>query len=806
MNGLASDLRSAVRQFLRNRGLTVVALTSLAVGIAASVAITSVSTAVLVRPLPYDRPQDLVMIWRQSSDPDPLAGFWGLRRTARYLSTPGMVQHWREQTLPFADLAVYESWETNLSPRVDLVAGAAMERLRGTLATPNLFRLLGVRAALGRTFGDDEIGVAVISDRLWRRRFGADPAVLGKAITIVAGRERERRVVEIIGVLPDRFRFDYPDETEIWLPLPWSAVASEFQIALTYRAVARLRPDIPIEAAEAAMQVLHDPDDRRRGTRVWLEPIHDYAVGASRGAVVLVSALTLLVLLSGAINAATVFAASSVSRLSEMRVRRALGASPRRLARQVVTEVGAVAVLAGAVGAATVAVALPGLQALLPAGLPRVDEVRVDWAMLAGVCAAVVFSTLLAGLIPAWVSVRHRPYQRLDDTYSATASPSGLRLRMGLLGVQFVLVTVLLIAGGTLVRSFWNIMHVDKGFDAPANVYAAEIRLTHPAYRNHDLSQSERELLRRARELRYVEAASVTSAIPLVGTDRVNRLRRPDGQQMYVNVRNVDPGYFDVMRIPLLSGRWLTDADANPGAWVALVSESLAEMLYPGENPLGRFLEGNSGSRIVGVVADVRARSLMERPLPAYYWPRALQASTSAWLVVRTGMRGPQVAADLQRIVRAVYTEEPMPRVVTLEQILDDSVSDRRAYAVISSAFAVVMLLLAGLGLCGHLSHVVAERARDLAIRGALGASSGQQLQLLVRHIVPALVGGVGLAMGLAYLAFPFVAPFVFEIGRVDAISWAVSALLVIGFTVAAVALPARRVSRLDAATMLRSA
>jgi ABC-type antimicrobial peptide transport system permease subunit len=147
-----------------------------------------------------------------------------------------------------------------------------------------------------------------------------------------------------------------------------------------------------------------------------------------------------------------------------------------------------------------------------------------------------------------------------------------------------------------------------------------------------------------------------------------------------------------------------------------------------------------------------------------------------------------------------------MPRVVTLEQILDDSVSDRRAYAVISSAFAVVMLLLAGLGLCGHLSHVVAERARDLAIRGALGASSGQQLQLLVRHIVPALVGGVGLAMGLAYLAFPFVAPFVFEIGRVDAISWAVSALLVIGFTVAAVALPARRVSRLDAATMLRSA
>ncbi|MGH9200638.1 MAG: ABC transporter permease, partial [Vicinamibacterales bacterium] len=743
MTGLIIDLRSGFRQCVRNRGLTVVALTSLAVGIGVSVAITSVSTAVLVRPLPYDRPEGLVMIWRQSASPSPLTGFRDPRRLAREILTPGMVLRWKEQRLPFEDFAVFESWDTGPSPRVDLIDLAGVERLRGTLATANLFGVLGVPAALGRTFGDDETGVVVISDGLWRRRFGADPGVLGKTITLATGRTREHGLFEIIGVLPDRFRFTYPDETEIWLPLTWSAIASEFQIGLTYRAVARLRGDTPIQAAEAAMQVLRDTTDQdpRRPTRIWLEPVHDYAVGQSREALLLVSALTLLVLLSGAINAATVFAASTVSRLREMRVRRALGASQGRLVRQVFTEAAEVAVLAGAVGVVTASLALPALRAMLPAGLPRLDEIRLDWLTLSGVCGAVVLSTMFAGLIPAWLSVRDREHRRLEDTHTATLSLAGLRLRIGLLGMQFALVTALLIAGGMLVRSFWNIMHVDKGFAAHANVYVAEIQLIHPTYRDQG-SQSERELLRRVRELRYVEAASLTSAIPLRGTDFVGRLRRFDGQPISANRRMVEPGYFDVMRIPLLSGRLLTDADASGSEPVALVSQSLAMAAYPGVNPLGKDLWG-SGARIVGVVADVRARSLLERPMPAFYLPRAQATSNLVCLVVRTGMGAQQIAADLRRIVGDVYPEQPIQRLATLEQVVDDSVSDRRAYAVIASAFAVVMLLLSGLGLCGHLSHVVAERARDLAIRSALGASSRQQLDLLLRHFVPALVAGV---------------------------------------------------------------
>lgn len=350
MTGLITDVRWAFRQFLRHRGLSSVALTSLAVGIGLSVAITTVSTAVLIRPLPYDSPQDLVMIWRTDAGLSRLTGFRDARRVARQIFTPAMILNWKAQRLPFVDFAAFESWETGWSPRVDLIDGTGVERLRGTLATPNLFTVLGVSAAHGRTFGEDDVSVAVISDRLWRRRFGGDTGVLGKKLTLAAGRSRERKLVEIIGVLPDRFRFTYPEETEIWLPLTWSAIESQPQFALMYHAVARLRGDMPIQAAEAAMQALHDPTDRtsQGPARIWLETALDYAVGPSRHALLLVFALTLLVLLSGAINAATVFAASTVSRLREMRIRGALGASHVRLARQVFAEAAVIAVLAGA--------------------------------------------------------------------------------------------------------------------------------------------------------------------------------------------------------------------------------------------------------------------------------------------------------------------------------------------------------------------------------------------------------------------------------------------------------------------------
>jgi putative ABC transport system permease protein len=807
MTGFVTDLRSTLRQALRNRGLTLVALTSLAIGIGVSMAITSVSTAVLVRPLPYDKPEDVVMIWRASAALSPTAGFRDPRRESRQLLTPAMILPWRDQGVPFADFAIFESWQTGWVPRVDLIDGDRVERLRGTVATANLFAVLGVRPTLGRTFGENEADVAVISDRLWRRRFGGDRAVLGTYVTAAVGRTRERKSLQIVGVLPERFRFTYPDDTEIWLPLTWAAIDAEPHFSLAYSAVARLRPDMSIEAAEAAMRVFGDQiaRDLRSPAHLWLEPVQDYVVGPSRRALMLVAALTLLVLLSGAVNAATVCTASTVSRLRDLRVRRALGASQRRLVRQVFTEAAALAFAAGAVGLVTMVVVLPGLRAVLPAGMPGVEIIRLDVVTLMGVCAAVTFSTLLAGFVPAWLSVRSAAAGPVDDMRTTTLPIAGLRLRMALLATQFALVSALLMTGGMLVRSFWNIVHVDKGFEAGANVYVAELLLMHPAYQYKPFAQFEGELLRRIRELRYVDAASLTSAIPLRGTDFIQRLRRPDGQQIWVNRREVDPAYFEVMGMRLLSGRWLTDADTAQTGWVALVSQSLAELLYPGENPLGKFLEGSSGTRIVGVVADIRARSPLERPMPAFYWPKALLVSNRSWILVRTGMQPEQLGADLRRIVQDIYPEQPLGPLATLEQLLNDSVADRRAYAIIASVLAGAMLLLCGLGLCGHLSHVVAERASDLAIRSALGASSRRQVRLLVRHVIPALIVGSCVAVVAVYIIAPHLAGFLFEVERFDATSSGVSALLVSGFTALAVILPARRALRVDPSTMLRS-
>jgi hypothetical protein len=339
-------------------------------------------------------------------------------------------------------------------------------------------------------------------------------------------------------------------------------------------------------------------------------------------------------------------------------------------------------------------------------------------------------------------------------------------------------------------------------------VYVAEIPLYEPAYRHKTYYQFERELLRRVDALSYVDAVSVGSVIPFRDGVAVPRVQTSAGQTIHANTRTVDGGYFNVMRIPLLSGRGFTDAYAFGSAPVALVSESLARALSPDANPLGKPLYATGvtlGTTIVGVVGDVHDRSLLERPMPAFYLPRTQVASSRVFLLIRVQSEGRQLAADLRQIVGEVYPEQPIQRIDTLEQIVGESVAGRRASAVIVGTFATVMLLLAGLGLCGHLWHVMQERARNFAIRSALGASSRHQLRLLIQDIVPALIGGVSVAMVAVYSCFPLVAPFLFEIRRLDPISYGAGALLVIDFTAAALLVPGRRLSRIDAATILRA-
>ncbi len=809
----STDVRIGLRRLIRNRGLTLVALTSLAVAIGVSVAILGAASSVLLRPLPYKEPDRLAMVWTHGTAAPDAAAFFKTRGLTRRMLAPERALQWRTRTLPFEDMALIQSWQTSWLERMDLVERDAIQRLRGSLATANLFSVLGVQPALGRTFTEGETGVAILSAQLWRQRFGGDPDVLGKTITLATGAERQQDVVEIVGVLPDGFQFDHPDDTEIWLPLSWTDVEQQFQMILIYRVVARLRDGLSLEEAEAAMQAIHLSIPQRNPTSIWLEPLHDYQIGPSRRILLLLSVLAGVVLLSGAVNAATALTAAAVSRLSDLRVQRALGATPGRLMRHVFIETALIAVAAGLIGLATAALAFPVLRVLLPSNLPRLDNIRVDGFTLAVTFGTVVVTTLVAGLVPAWLSARGSLGRDIESRTTATMTPHGLRLRLGLLAAQFALVTGLLIAAGILGRSFWNVLHVDKGFSVAPNVYATELQLMHPVYREQDFDRMAADLLQRVRTLPYVSAVSVTSAVPLWGGDYLNSVRRDGGEPVLANMRYVTPGYFDVMGIRVLGGRTFTEADRPDGEWVIVISQSLADTLYPGENPVGRLLEGTAtgdqraraNARIIGVVADVRGRALTDAPAPAVYWPRALLTSGQMVLLIRALEPMQQIEADVRRVVSEIYREQPVWRFASLQQILDDSVADRRASAVFAGVLAVAMVLLSGIGLLGHLSQMVVERRREVAIRAALGASPRRQRQLLWRHVAPALVAGIIAAVGLVYGVFPLAESFVFGIDRFDPLAYGAAVTTVVASVVMAMHVPARRVINANVATILRS-
>lgn len=807
MTHLPYGLRHPLRSLWQSRGLTFVAAVSVAIGVGVTAALVSVANAVLIKSLPYADPSRLVMIWGVDSEPRPSAEFFDPYRLSRLTFTPAMVTRWKAQqsSLLFTEFALYSSWQTTFESRVDVITAEGAHRLRANLATANIFSVLGVSAALGRTFDPSESDVAVLSYQTWRNRFASDPAVLGSTITLEGWTPRHRRVIEIVGVLPEGMHFDYPDETEIWLPLTWQDISGTLQFAVNYRAIARLSPGASIAAAQAAMLAFRDPTQPNPEdyTTIWLEPLHEYIVGPSRRAIVLVSALTVLVLLTAAVNAATVFAARSVSRIRDTRLRRALGAPTHRLLKDALVEAVLIATLAGAFGLAAMVVLLPVLRATLPADVPRIDDIGIDMSTVAAVVGAASVSALIIALVPMWVGLRESQRLRIEDTRTVTMSAGGVRLRKALLTLQFALVTCLLVVSSMLVRSFLNIIDVDKGFNPPGDVYVAQVQLTDPKYHDDVIRLRESDLLRGLRSLSHVREAAVASAIPLQRPDAVNRVMRRDGRQVTVNVRSVDPAYFDVMNLPLIRGRYFSDADSVDPAWPTVISQSLAEALYPGEDPIGKSLEGSSGSRIVGVVADVRARSLLEKGLPALYRPRSRQVTTIFWILVRSGADAEQVARDMRHTAAAAYPDQHFQRFSTLADVLDESVADQRVYAVISATFALSMLVLSGLGLSGHLSHIVATRARDLAVRSALGASTAHQRDALLAHVVPSCLAGVVIAVALTYSARPWLEPLLFEVGTFDPLSIVASGFWVVLVTACAVIAPLIRVLRIDVARVL---
>jgi putative ABC transport system permease protein len=815
MDGFLLDVRSAWRAAWHRPALTGLTIFTLVLGIGANTAIFAVARGVLLRPLPYQDPESLVMIWRTAANATEPRG----------IATPQMLREYRARATSFTDLAAVELWRGNTSAQVDLVTNDGAERLRGSFATPNFFSLAGVRPALGRGFTDgDGSDTVILSDGLWRRRFGGDPAIVGRTIDLVSGRARSRQRAQVIGVLPPRFRYTYPEDTELWMALPWAAVESATQQALQYQILGRLRPGVSVASADSEMasvvSAMHAafPKGGYDRMRVWSEPVHEWSVGRVRPAVRLVASVTLLLLAIAGLNVTSLFLAQTTARRREFALQQSLGASRGRLVRQLLTES---AMFTGiAVGAALVVVGLlqQVVRAMLPAQMPRVDEVGVDLLTVAWTTGIGAATLLLAGLLPSWRAARVDLNAELVlGSRTSSGGRMAARVRQGLTVLQLAAASLLLFGGSVLLQSLWNLQHVNLGFDG--SVLTQEIRLMGPAYRDpvragrfHD------DLLQRVRATPGVREASTTSAIPLRGVDyRVALPMVGTSERLTVNRRHVDPAYFNVMRIPLIEGRLLVEADNASSALVAVVSESLAQRMFPGRPALGQSLPyqrmATSGPprmvtdpiEIVGVVGDVRSVRIDEAGGPAYYLPQSQVPSEVFCLVIRADGSADQIAAAVRTAVRELDPSQPVGPMTTVEEVVAGTIADRRFYAVATTGFGAIAFVLTVAGLCGVMLITAVERVRELGIRVALGATRRGLVMMLLRQGIAPVLAGVALGGLLAAWAIRFLTSYLFGVDHVGAPVYLAVTLLVAAGGVVACLLPARGASTVDPMVALRA-
>ncbi len=751
LDSLRQDARFAARMLRRSPGFALTAIVTLTLAIGANTAVFGLVRAVLLRPLPYHEPDRVVRV--ETGYPKPDGGH------TRGILTGDWILDIRAHAESVRDLAVEHLYDPELSSPVDLLSSERAERLRGGLVTPNFFETLGVRAAVGRTFGSgdsDADPLAVISDGYWRREFGADPGVVGRPVDLlfVGRREPAPRRFIIAGVLPPRFRFTYPRETEIWAMLPWSAVQPDGR--LQFRAVARLALGATAEQSQAELTGIV-AGQRPGGRHVALvTPLSDLATAESRPGMYLLAAVAGVVLLIACANIVLLLVARVAERGPEVALRTALGAGRGRIARQLVVEAAVLVALGGAGGVGLAYVLQPVLRALVPAAVTRADELSVDLPVLAFSAALCAVVTLVAGLAPLWAAMAGSVHDRLKQAnWQMSAHRDRALWRRGIVAVQVAVVLVLLVGAALLSRSLWELRHVDLGYGGndlltmEINAYGPQLSVEEWARTHREFT---RELLARVRALPGVDRAGVSTSVPMRGVDYTYVVGPVGGRSMPANMRAVDPEFFALMGIRVLAGRGFTERDTGESAPVAVVSSAYARQAFGDQSPLGRQLDMRENDpTIVGVVEDVRYQDVRQPPKPAFYLSRDQKPGPVSCLLVRTRHDRTATAAAIRTIVRDLAPTQPMERVTTVGAIVDGTIAGDWFHTVATGAFAAIGLVLAAVGLIGVVRRGVTERTRELAIRSALGADAGGLVRRTVLQELRPVLAGVLLGLLAAF-------------------------------------------------------
>ncbi len=805
-----ADVHYSARQLRKNPGFAATAILVLALGIGASTAIFSAVNPILFEPLPYPHPSRLMMIWEMRKGDSPLDVSFG--------SFHGLA----ERSRSFDATAVMKPWQPTMT------SATQPERFEGQRVSAGYFQTLGAVPALGRDFvaADDRLNgpnVVVLSDRLWRRRFGSDPTIVGHEITL------DDNLYTVIAVMPSAFENVLAPSAELWAPLQYdtSLPSDGKEWGHHLRMIGRLRPGVSSSQAASELDViLHTLGqmyakgyDSSGGVPdgFLVNSLQSDLTRGVRAALLAVMGAVLLLLLIACVNVTNLLLARGTQRRDEFAMRVALGAARTRLIRQLLTESLLLAILGGVAGMFMAELGVRALVALSPAGLPRVSAIGVDRAAFAFALALTTLIGVAVGLVPAIHASRRDPQMGLQQTSQRTAG--GYRFARGTLVVaEVALALVLLVSAGLLLHSLQRLFATDPGFDG-SHVLTMQVQQSgHRFDTDSARQQFFTQALEAVRQVPGVTSAAFTSQLPLSGdfdTYGVEFEAYPNDTSEAGFRYAVSPGYFETMHIPLRRGRVLDERDRAGAPVAVLISESFAKRKFPHQDPLGQRVRigpdiGHARAPwdiIVGVVGDVKQTSLALTEADAFYttpaqwsWVDNVQS-----LVVRTRGDAAALAPAVRSAIWSVDKDQPIVRVATMESLLAASEAQRRFALILFEAFALVALALAATGMYGVLAGSVTERIREIGIRAALGASRRNILALVVRQGL--LLTAVGVVIGLigALAASQALTTLLFGISQLDPITYLGVILLLVAVAVVACGLPAWRAAQVDPSITLRA-
>ena len=815
MNTLLQDLQYGLRMLFKHPGVTAIAVLTLALGIGANTAIFSVVNAVLLNPLPYREPDRVVSLWENV----PTHGRWRV--------APANFFDWKKQNTVFQDVAAFGA------NSLTLTGDGEPEQLTGARVSAGYFAVVGVDPILGRAFVPEEHEpgkeqAVILSHSFWQRRYGGDRNIINRSITLDGAN------YTVVGVMPPGLYPAWPttsghltfdeQQHQFWTPMSFTPLWAGLRTAHVLGVIARLKPGVSFEQARTEMDTigarLEKEYPQNRGEGIIINQFMNEVVGNVRPALFTLLGAVGLVLLIACANVAGLLLAQHAGRSKEIAIRAALGAGRFRLVRQFFLEGLLLSFFGTAIGLIIATLGTNALLKFVPAGIPRLAQVGLDWRVLGFTMLISLATCLIFGLIPAWHASKPDLHTALEQS-GRTSGPGASRLRFRQLLVVFqVSIAVMLVIGaGLLIKSFWVLQQVDPGFQAEG-VLSAGLMLPFAKYADPgQINNFHKQVLDRISALPGVKSATIAYDDPLhsnwLDSFQIEGRVASSDQSLSANFIPVGPDYFDTVGVRLAVGRKFTPQDDQDHPGVAIVNESFARHYFPNENPLGQRMRPAPPGRIwnnqrltsfeiVGIVRDVKSAGLEALSEPAYYLPASQAPLQDMTILVRTTTDPLSLVGPVRQAVLSIDPNQPISNVSTLEKLVDDSIAQRRLNMLLMGLFGGLAMLLSAVGIYGLLSHAVTQRTQELGIRMALGAQVGDVLKLVLRQGMMLALAGEAIGLIGAFALTRLIRGLLFGVTPNDATTFIAVAGVLMIVALLACYLPARRATKVDPLIALR--